>query len=265
MTFFVVGSSRSGTTLLSVLLDRHPRLCVTPETAFYNDVAPKLWWRSERRLRRVLETWRRLPELGLDAESVVARVRGRRWRAGDVLRAILELYAEKRGKPTAGEKTPQHLAHLRRIFRDFPEAKALCMLRDGRDVALSIAAMPWGVPLRAAAQQWREAVQQMETIARNEPDRFRIVRYEKLAADPEGELRAIMMFLGEQFDARQLDAGIPSGVVLARSMEWKGQALQPVVAATRRGGTGEEGAMLEQLLAAELDRLGYFSGRNGNL
>ena len=40
--FFIVGCPRSGTTLLSVALDRHSRLCVPPETGFYDEIAPKL-------------------------------------------------------------------------------------------------------------------------------------------------------------------------------------------------------------------------------
>jgi len=37
---FVVGCPRSGTTLLGVILDRHSELAITPETGFYDEIAP---------------------------------------------------------------------------------------------------------------------------------------------------------------------------------------------------------------------------------
>src|SRR5262245_23713200 len=40
--FFIVGCSRSGTTLLQVLIDAHPRLAVPPESHIYDRFGPFL-------------------------------------------------------------------------------------------------------------------------------------------------------------------------------------------------------------------------------
>src|SRR5262249_15875857 len=74
---FVVGCSRSGTTRLSVMLDRHSRLAMTPETAFYSEIAPRLEEPGRPPLHEILAGWYRLPELGLTPQAVVARCGGR--------------------------------------------------------------------------------------------------------------------------------------------------------------------------------------------
>ncbi len=104
---FVVGCPRSGTTLLSVMLDRHSQLAMTPETSFYFEIAPRLAEPERAPLHELLAGWSRLSELGLDPGDVVRRCAGRE-SAGDVLGAMLELYAQRRGKPHCGEKTPYH-------------------------------------------------------------------------------------------------------------------------------------------------------------
>jgi hypothetical protein len=261
--FFIVGCPRSGTTLLSVLLDRHPQLCVTPETSFYDEVAPRLRWPGRRRVRKVLSGWRRLPELGLDAERVASALPRWPWRQGEVLAALLWLYAQERRKARAGEKTPQHLLHVPRLLHDFPGARVLCMLRDGRDAALSLNAMPWmqAVSLRDAAHQWSFYARRTEQLSRRYPDQFHVVRYEELVREPAAALRTIMPLLGERFEPVQLDVTVASGVVLRRSMEWKGRALQPVApdapGERQRAASSHDLSLLQELLREDLRRLGY--------
>ena len=58
---FVVGCPRSGTTLLSVMLDRHSQLAMTPETSFYIEIAPRLEDPRRPPLFELLAGWSRLP------------------------------------------------------------------------------------------------------------------------------------------------------------------------------------------------------------
>ena len=267
--FFIVGCPRSGTTLLAVLLDRHSRLAVPPETGFFDEVAPRLRRGDAERLLKVLRRWRRLPELQLAAEDVVRRVADAaarradegRWEAADVLAAILTLYRERHGKARSGEKTPQHLMHVPAIRSAFPEAPVLCLLRDGRDNALSLRAMPWWPGgLTAAAKLWTRCVQLMERFAEEHPRRFRIVRYEDLASRPEPVLRDVLDFLGETFEPEQL-AHRPSTTILPRSAPWKGSAAEAIeperATRRRREASPRDVAALEHRLQRDLARLGY--------
>jgi hypothetical protein len=56
----------------------------------------------------------------------------------DHVRCVLESYRERRGKPTIGEKTPEHTRDVPTILDRFPRAKVIGLRRDGRDAALSI-------------------------------------------------------------------------------------------------------------------------------
>lgn len=263
--FFIVGCPRSGTTLLSVLLDRHPQLCVLPETAFYDEVAPLLLkvGDDDGSILGILRQWRRLPELKLDAGDVLCRLNPRERAPSDVLAAILDLYAEAQGKPRSGEKTPQHLWHTPAIMRHFPNAKVICLLRDGRDVALSLNAMPWWSPrsLTQAAELWKQSVGLVDSFTQQYPERFKVCRYEDLVTSPASVLSSIMDYLGENFDSRQLQTAIPSGVVLPRSMEWKGLALQPAeqnrIAGRRLQASHADLEYLNQMLGDDLRRHGY--------
>jgi len=256
---FIVGCPRSGTTLLSVMLDRHNELAITPETAFYDDIAPQLANRQD--LGTVLAEWRRLPELGVSINAVVKRCTSSR-EPRRVLNVVLGLYAEARSKPYCGEKTPQHLFHVPRIIEDFPEAKILCLIRDGRDVALSLSSMPWWEPegLRFAADYWLQSIAFSERFLRIYQDQFMIIRYESLVTEPEAIMLQVMRFLGLQFQPRQIKPG-PSDVVLTRSIAWKGMALGPInrsrVGRWRSEVSSEDLAFLHEALDATLTRLGY--------
>ena len=90
------------------------------------------------------------------------------------------------------------------------------------------------------------------------------LRYEDLIARPEEVLSQVMDYLGEEFEPEQLQTETPSYVVLPRSTEWKGKALEPIDA----GGTNrrrseaqvEELAFLEKILRDDLRRYGYNAG-----
>jgi hypothetical protein len=215
-------------------------------------------------LRERLCAWPRVKELGVEVEAILQRLAGRVWKSGDVLTALLGLYGEARGKVRFGEKTPQHLRHAAAILRTIPGARVLCLLRDGRDVALSLEAMPWWQPndLAAAALLWQKSLREMEPLVARHPDRFRVVRYEELVARPEEVVASVMDFLGEAFEPRQLSSEVPSDVVLLRSAEWKGRALgaiegRPPEGTRRERATPETLAALERLLADDLRRYGY--------
>ena len=260
--FFIVGCPRSGTTLLSVLLDRHSRLCIPPETGYFAEVAPHLAGGDDALALDTLRGWPRLPELNLTPEMVIGHLAGQSLSVAGVLTAILELYARSEGKIRCGEKTPQHLLQVPVILRHFPRARILCLLRDGRDVALSLRAVPWGpATLAAAADLWRTFVRLADGFSVQHPDQFRFVSYEQLVKQPGPTLSSVMAFLSERFEPRQLQAQVLSAAVLPRSLAWKGQALGVIdpgrIGSRRREVTAGENALLGDVLSDDLRRHGY--------
>lgn len=100
------------------------------------------------------------------------------------------------------EKTPRHLFHVREILEMYPSAKIICMIRDGRDVCLSLQrAYEKGISWcpRERRQQilfWKEASERyLDYLA---DDRLRssllTVRYEDLKASPADQIRRMFEF-----------------------------------------------------------------------
>jgi protein-tyrosine sulfotransferase len=93
-------------------------------------------------------------------------------------------------------KSPS-VRHLDRFFAFFPGARLLILVRDGRSVAQS-AMETFGWDFDRAGRAWSEAADTIRRFQQAEAaraDRWRVVRYEDLVDDPEGELRAIFHFL----------------------------------------------------------------------
>jgi hypothetical protein len=119
----------------------------------------------------------------------------RRLAAGDALREFFGLYAERHGKSRWGDKTPIYVRQMRRIERAVPEAHFIHMIRDGRDVALSV----WdrvGKEKDAIkmARLWKRRIRK----ARNQAEQlghYVEIRYEDLILDTEPTLRRVAAFI----------------------------------------------------------------------
>ena len=216
--FFIVGSERSGTTLLMAILGQHSRLAV-PEVAWYyprfraflhtyGDLADSARFRT---LVSEMIFGLKTPFFGLDlnpatiVDELLARIETKTF-AG-AYGAILDLYARALGKPRWGEKTPHNLFYVEEILADFPDARFIHLVRDGRDVAVEQLRSAFGPRnIYAAALIWRRT---QEVAARRRAelpgDRWLDVRYEELAARPEAVVEDVTRFLGEDHEPATLD------------------------------------------------------------
>jgi hypothetical protein len=213
----VLGVSRSGTTLLRVMLDRNSQLAVPDESYFVPLLADRHLLRVDR--DEFLDDLRRLQtvrEWGVPLDKVRARLADRT-PIGRAIAAIYEVYAEQQGKPRWGDKTPMYMRHLPLLRRLFPDAQYVHLIRDGRDAAVSFLSMlegiafeTWGHPRTPAgfAAHWRTDVKAARRHGRRVgPDRYLEVRYEDLVTDTEGTLRRICTFAGLPFEPAMIDYG----------------------------------------------------------
>lgn len=201
---FIVGTGRSGTTLLRRMLCAHPRIFIAHELSFYvweGLVGARASGAEvlEYFLRSFSFRWQRL-DPALVRERLGAAPP--REDAGRIFEVVLRLLAEREGKARFGDKTPSHAAHLGRIFRDFPGARVLHIVRDPRGTLLSLSRMPW-----ASASDLANAFLYENDWRATEPFRDRILRLrlEDLLAEPEAVMRRVLAFVGEPYDARVLD------------------------------------------------------------
>jgi hypothetical protein len=209
--FFLVGHDRSGTTMLRLVLDRG-EVAVPPESMFLVDFAPVRRAggledpaRAERFLRAVWNHPRvRLWGLRGDPPAIPAGLsHAQAYRF--VVSAPFVAYARQEGKARWGDKTPLYLRHVDELASVWPEARFLVLVRDGRDVALSVMPLPFGANnVWAAARSWAHAVRLGRQAEQTYPGRVLTLRYEDVVERPAEETRRACDFLGLPFDPDML-------------------------------------------------------------
>jgi Sulfotransferase family len=110
------------------------------------------------------------------------------------------------------EKTPLHVGYLQVILRQFPEAKVIEVIRDGRDVCVSRAARAqkakWAkLSVQGTMKQWKRCIELGEKF-RAMPefaDRIQSVRYESLIANQAQELQRMFTFAERAWDNQLID------------------------------------------------------------
>jgi hypothetical protein len=223
---FIVGCPRSGTTLLQRILDCHPQVAITPETHWI----PRWYEKRDakgirldgtvtRKIVRKLLAFPRFRELGISQAELEARIEPRGTVSyAQFVSALFDLYGEKRGKRLVGDKTPGYARNLETLHTLWPDAKLVHLIRDGRDVCLSVLnwqrARGWAAgqglarfsawaesPLCAAALWWDWHVRLAREAGRSFPlGVYTELRYEALVADPPSECQQLSRFLGVPYD-----------------------------------------------------------------
>ncbi len=225
---FIVGSGRSGTTLLRSLLSAHSRIAVTPETHFIR-LAETAGGLGEGRPADFDAFWQeytssvRFNDLAVEADRCLELID----RQGDrtyqnMFTALLAAYLERTGKERVGEKTPKHVYFLPHLLAWYPDARVIVLRRDPRAVVSSLLRSPWverhltppslrggmlvgsrlsQVALHARA--WARVYEEIVPLWRDDP-RLLTVSYEALVEDAEREMRAVCAFLGEAYETTML-------------------------------------------------------------
>ena len=229
--FFIVGSARSGTTLLRLMLNAHPDVAVPPESRFITE----LWNGSDvvdvDGFLRGLGAHPRFHTWDLPITAVRDELEGAaRPSYADAIGAAFGAYARVHGKNRWGDKTPRYVEHIPFLASLWGDARFVHLIRDGRDVALSYADVPFGPKtVGRAARLWGRRVKAGCDAGRALPKgRYLEVSYEDLVDDAEGEIKDIADFLELDFDPGMLDyTERARGSVLPRASMYNPNVVKP--------------------------------------
>ncbi len=260
---FVVGCQRSGTSLLTVLLDRHSDLSMLPEThLLHRSLWDRPGWPTGPTHEHLLvaawhRAWFRLRDLHFEPRTILERMRRYPCTPEGLLRTLLDLWAAREGKPIAGEKTPQHIEVVDRILAGIPDAKVTIIVRDGRAVVRS--RLPGAnASVDELVDHWVHCAELADRWLRASPDRVRLIRFEPLAAHPPETLSPLMGWLGLGFQPGQL-VPAPSSTFRRWEDHYKRDAEGPID--QTRGEAWRAGEAL--LTTAQLDRMAPWLERFG--
>jgi hypothetical protein len=216
--FFIVGSARSGTTWLRIILNAHSQVAVPPESRF----VVSLWDGSDAvevgALLQRLASHKRFQAWDL-AITDVERVLPENATYTQVMSAAYVAYARARDKSRWGDKTPRYVEHIELLARLFPDAQFVHQIRDGRDVALSYADVPFGPKsVAAAADLWAKRVRAGIVAGRAlGPKLYMETRYEAFVADPEKHTKELCEFLDVSYEPEMLEADRAKKDILPRA------------------------------------------------
>lgn len=200
--------------MFRLMLNAHSRLSVPLETWFLSDLMDRLppdrpltSEQVETALSIVKGHWR-WKEWGLDDAQLQNALRALQTPAlADVIDAIFSLTTRERPGARWGDKTPGYITEIERLHNVFPHAQFIHIIRDGRDVCLSLKKTGWhGNSTWEIAEYWGRAVSTAREAGQALPaDQYLEVRYEQLVLDTERVLRSVCHFLGFDFEHAMLD------------------------------------------------------------
>ena len=196
--FLIVGSPRSGTTLIQRLVCELPGIGMPPETHFFGFFALDLLRRNRfplmgSALRTELHNFSEMEksrDLGLDVNQLYSELEGRCGSLYEMFGAIVQQLAGPAS--VYGEKSPEHLLWWRPLAAGVPKLKFIAVVRDARAVGASRWAVwdansPIGnLAYLVAAERW--SCDQREVLAMREAlgdERVLILRYEDVVANHE--------------------------------------------------------------------------------
>ncbi len=249
-------------------LSAHPDIVVTPETHYFSAFAKAELPAGQAAtfLGNLLAhpTGVQLGVSRAHAARLVTEFEGQPHAShGDVLAALLRAYGEPRSAALVLEKTPAHYGHVDRILAHFPSAKLIHIVRDPRDVYLSMQPLPWGhKSLLGTLARFRRAAGLTDRPAITMGVNCFEVIYEDFVRKPEATLRELCRFLGYPFDARMLQHHSHAEPNFDAAQEpWKARAAEPVdkthTELWRNGLTDAEKFAFDRFANTELKRYGY--------
>jgi len=266
---FLLGSQRSGTTMLRLMMNNHPNLAIPHESAFITIYYRKLGdygnLGNKVNARRLLSDVSQHPlvrrgQLIGNPEAILSRpIASYR----DFIDAIFQTYADSLGKARWGDKTPFYTPDIDLLHRIFPSAKFLHLVRDGRAVVLSQKSIEWmsgNLPKLILDWRWKTTI--AHKVGSVLGDNFLEIRYEDLVLQSEKMLRRICEFIDESYDEAMLSYSEKAGeVVPTDSLKWHRNSIKPPDPSQldrwKTDMTRAERIIFEQLAGDTLDLFGY--------
>src|SRR5438309_4788233 len=210
---FVLGSPRSGTTLLyHMLLSAGDFAIYRTESNVFNLLVPRFGNLNVRGNRqKLMNAWlssKLFTRSGLDAHEIEAKILEECRNGGDFLKMVMEEIACQQGVKRWADCTPEHLLYLSEIKRTIPDALVIHILRDGRDVALSLEKQGWIRPLPwdknkcllVAGLYWEWIVNRGRENGRRLGGDYMEVYFEELSLEPRKTLGRLGEFIGHDLD-----------------------------------------------------------------
>lgn len=221
-----MGCHRSGTNLLyDMLLSAGGFAIYRGYLPIYKSLIPRFGSMSSRENRKkMVEVWLRskgFRRTGLDPDKISAAILDNCRTGADFIRTVMDGVARTQGAQRWAVYDPDNVLHMERVKADLPNALFVHIIRDGRDIALSLKKMggftplPWDRgqtrSLVATALYWEWMVRKGRQHGRNLGDDYLEIHFEDLISNPRETLSRLGTFIDHDLDFDRIrNAGLGS-------------------------------------------------------
>jgi len=221
---FLVGFPRSGTTLTEQILAAHPHVVSSDEEPFLQQIIA--------RMPEIIKSDASYPDsvLELTPEDIEVLVK-------EYWQLVESHMGAKVSDRCFIDKLPLNIVDLGLIYRLFPTASVVVLIRDPRDVCVSCftqsfvpnQAMVHFLDIKKAALLYADVMSLWMKYRDTLPVRWMEVRYEDMVAEMPAVTRRILDFLGEEWDESVLEYAQRSSQRYISTPSYEGVA-EPVYA-----------------------------------
>lgn len=215
---FIIGRSRSGTTLLRSMLDMHQFISIPNECTFILQLSKRYKniknWNSyiiEKFIFDLKKTWLS-DNLKLDFDNLKENLKNFNQKSSfqDICKQVILNTPSATSKPDlmyVGDKNPSSSLNLKTLYSIFGnDCKYIFINRDYRDQYLSLKNA--GIEMQnvvVSAKRWVKAYTNFLKVSENKNSNFYDLRYEDLVTEPEKKLQEICEFLNISYDKKMLE------------------------------------------------------------
>jgi len=209
---FIIGCPRSGTSLTSQLLE-FSSYGSPIETHFIPKYYKKLGSYGDLKQNRNLEKLlkdilkeRPMVQWKLEIDIVHFPEMLTGYEYSEIVNKMCQILFKQFGKSSWGDKTPDYIFDLDIIFGLFPDSKYIYIVRDGRDVALSLLRKEWGPNnIFSCAEYWKKCNQKSSLLdLMRKKGQVLDIKYEDLLCQPAEITKSIYKFLDESYPENAL-------------------------------------------------------------
>lgn len=239
LDFFLIAYPRSGSSLLRLILNTHPDVCVPPEASFltyFKDKYPeKLSSKEKSDLAREIYTSRKFEHWGLELTPLLEEMeRTDSIHYSDVATIPYRQYCTKELK---GDKNNVNWTHLEWLQSEFPSALFLVLVRDPVAIYQSLKALGHlsnrkyapSVPpdAKTFSLDFLRYASEITNLMSKGREQVRLLDYSDLVRQPENTTGEIARFLGvrEEFDT---DTFYQTVTEPSDLLDWKALTKMPI-------------------------------------
>jgi hypothetical protein len=223
--------------------------------------------RNRERMKQIWLRSKPFRRTGLDPREHGSRILQECKSGGDFLRITLGELARREGVSRWASYDIDNIMHMPAVKREVPDALFVHVVRDGRDVALSMKKQHeadglWWAQDRALfawALLWQWTVRKGRRCGSRFPDDYLEVRYEELVREPEKTLHTVGEFLDHDLDYERIQKN-SLGRVASPNTVWKEESSPETFHSIDRWKNKllpSEIAALEGLIGDSLEEFGY--------